>query len=71
MRDDFAMQDYDADAFPMFDHLRAQRELGASIFAIRPAFILGMTVNEFITQWQIKRDLSWRGIVEIVLESMT
>jgi hypothetical protein len=71
MRDDFTAQDYDADAFPMFDHMRAQRELGASIFAIRSAFILGMTVNEFITQWQIKRDLSRRGIVEIVLESMT
>ena len=71
MRDDFTAQDYDADAFPVFDHLRAQRELGASIFAIRPAFILGWTVNEFIAQWQIKRDLSRRGIVEIVLESMT
>ena len=71
MRDDFTPEDYNPDVFPMFDHLRAQRELGASIFAIRPAFILGLTVDEFIAQWQIKRDLSRRGIVELIMESVT
>ena len=30
VRDDFREQDYDPEVFPMFDHRRAQRELGAS-----------------------------------------
>lgn len=66
MQDDLNEQDYDSDVFPLFDHLRAQRELGASLFAIRPGFIVGETVEEFIAHWQIKRDLSQRGIVEVI-----
>jgi len=50
----------------MFDHLRAQQELGASLFAIRPAFIFGETVDEFIAHWQVKRDLTRHGIVEVI-----
>lgn len=68
MRDDFTEQDYNPDVFPMFDHLRAQQELGASLFAIRPAFIFGESVDEFIAHWQIKRDLSRHGIVEVISE---
>ncbi|MDQ3648979.1 MAG: hypothetical protein M3458_01615 [Acidobacteriota bacterium] len=52
----------------MFDHQRAQQELGASLFAIGPAFIFGVTVDEFIAHWQIKRDLTRHGIVEVVSE---
>jgi hypothetical protein len=68
MQDDFTEQDYDPEVFPMFDHLRAQRELGASLFAIRPGFIFGETVDDFIAHWQIKRDLSEHGIVEVIAE---
>ena len=71
MRDDFTEQDYDANVFPMFDHLRAQQQLGATIFAIRPAFIFGESVDEFIGHWQIKRDLSRPGIVEVIPERLT
>ena len=66
VRDDFREQDYDPEVFPMFDHRRAQRELGASIFVIRPAFLFGETVDDFIAHWQITRDMSRRGIVEVV-----
>ena len=66
MQDDLNEQDYDPDVFPMFDHLRVQRELGASLFAIRPGFIVGETVDQFIAYWQIKRDLSQHGIVEVI-----
>ncbi|HEV2802400.1 MAG TPA: hypothetical protein VGW12_18150 [Pyrinomonadaceae bacterium] len=66
MRDDFGEEDYEPDVFPVFDHLRAQRELGASLFVIRPAFIIGESVDEFIEHWQIKRDSKRRGIVEVV-----
>lgn len=66
MQDDLQEQDYDADTFPLFDHSRAQRELGVSLFVIRPGFIIGETVDEFIAYWQVKRDLNLRGIVEVV-----
>ncbi len=68
MRDDFTQRDYDATVFPMFDHLRAQQELGASLFAVRPAFIFGESVDEFVAHWQVKRDLSRHGIVEVIPE---
>ena len=68
MRDDLQEQDYDPDIFPVFDHMRAQRELGASLFAIRPGFIIEEAVDEFIAHWQVKRDLSRRGIVEVIRE---
>jgi hypothetical protein len=68
VRDDFRVQDYDPEVFPMFDHRRAQRELGASIFVIRPTFLFGETVDDFIAHWQITRDMSRRGIVEVVVE---
>ena len=68
MADDFTEQDYDSSLFPLFDHLRAQQELGASIFAVRPGFIVGETVDDFIASWQIKRDKSQHGIVEVTAE---
>ncbi len=69
MADDFDEKDYDSDVFPAFDHLLAQQLLGASLFVVRPGFIIGETVDEFISHWQVKRDLSLRGIVEIILEA--
>lgn len=68
MADDFDEDDYDPDVFPVFNHLLAQQLLGASLFVVRPGFIIGETVDEFISHWQVKRDLGLRGIVEIVLE---
>lgn len=69
MRDDFREQDYTEDVLPVFNHLRAQRELGASIFWTRPGAVLLETVEEFVAHWQVKRDLSRRGIVEVVPEA--
>ena len=69
MQDDLTEQNYDSEVFPMLDHLRAQRELGASLFAIRPSFIFGETVDDFIAHWQIKRDLTDHGIVEVIVEA--
>ena len=66
MRDDFREQDYTEDLLPVLDHQRAQSELGASIFWIRSGSILLERVDEFAAHWQIKRDLTRRGIVEIV-----
>lgn len=68
MADDFTEHDYNSGLFPIFDHLRAQQELGASVFAVRPGFVIGETVDDFIASWQTKRDKSLHGIVEVMLE---
>src|SRR5437016_914719 len=66
MRDDFRQQECSVEAEPLFDHLRAQKEFGASVFAIRRFQILLETVDSFVAHWQIKRDKSHRGIVEVI-----
>jgi hypothetical protein len=68
MRDDFREEDYAEDVLPVFNHRRAQHELSASVFWTRPGAILLETVDEFIAYWQVKRDHTLRGIVEIILE---
>jgi hypothetical protein len=68
MRDDFREQESDEETAPVFHHLRAQPELGASIFWTAPCGILLETVDQFIEHWQIKRDHSRHGIVEVILE---
>lgn len=49
----------------LFDHLAAQSYFGASIFWLRRLAVLG---DETVTvaEWQIKRDGSRRGMVEVV-----
>jgi hypothetical protein len=68
MRDDFEVAECDAQTQPLFDHLRAQQIFGASVFSVRPSTALLATVDEFISYWQIKRDQSKRGIIEVRLE---
>jgi predicted nucleotidyltransferase len=68
MRDDFQEQDYTEDVLPVFDHLRAHAELGASVFWTRPGSVLLETVGDFIAHWQITRERTQRGIVEILME---
>lgn len=68
MRDDFQEQDYSEDVLPVFNHLRAQRELGASVFWTRPGAVLLETVDNFLAHWQVKRDLTRHGIVEVIPE---
>lgn len=65
MRNDFEVQACDEDTRGLFDHLRAAVVFGASIFWIRPAMLLLETLEEFIAHWQIKRDQTRRGIVEV------
>lgn len=66
MHDDFTQPECAVEARPLFDHLRAQQEFGASVFAIRPSQILLETVDSFVTHWQIRRDKGQRGIIEVI-----
>ncbi len=68
MRDDFREEDYREDILPVFNHLRAHDELGASVFWTRPGAVLLETVDDFIAFWQVKRDLTAHGIIEVVEE---
>ncbi|MCX7011656.1 MAG: hypothetical protein NTW86_03655 [Candidatus Sumerlaeota bacterium] len=65
MRDNFDVRDYEGETQALFDHQRAAEVFEASIFWIRPALLLLETVEEFIAYWQIKRDETRRGIVEV------
>lgn len=66
MQDDFDISACDAEAKGLFDHQQADATLGASIFYIRPSLLILETINDFISYWQIKRDRTLRGIVEII-----
>ena len=68
VRDDFDVAECDEQTRTLFEHLRAQDIFGASVFAVRPSTVLLESVDEFISYWQIKRDKTLRGIVEVILE---
>lgn len=65
MRNDFSLADCDDETKRIFDHISAEDEIGASVFWIRPAHILLITVEDFVAAWQTKRDKTRRGIVEV------
>jgi hypothetical protein len=65
MRREFATENCPADSLVLFNHARADEELGASIFWIRPEMLLGEPLDQFLAHWERKRDGSHRGIVEI------
>jgi hypothetical protein len=65
MRNGFRSEDCPADAAVLFDHARANDEMGASIFWVRPDMLLGEPIEEFLAFWQTKRDGRKRGVVEI------
>lgn len=65
MDDDFDAAGLHGETALLFDHLATQNYEGASIFWIRRLAILD-SEEETITHWQIKRDGSRRGIVEVI-----
>ncbi len=67
MDDEFRLEQCPIEAKALFDHATAQARYGASVFWVRPGLLLGETIDEFVSHWQIKRDGSRRGIVEVLL----
>jgi predicted nucleotidyltransferase len=67
MADDFRLHAYGAETRRLFDHMEAEEEFGASIFWIRPSLLILETLETFIAHWQITRDGTRRGIVEVRL----
>ena len=67
MKDDFRLENCSIEAKGLFDHSTAQARYGASIFWVRPGLLIRETIENFISYWQIKRDGSKRGIVEVMI----
>lgn len=65
MRNDFRSEACPIESSILFDHTRANDELKASIFWVRPDMLFGEPLKEFLAFWQTKRDGRRRGVVEI------
>ena len=63
--DDFNLTVCGDEAKRLLNHQQAENEFGASIFWIRPSLLLFETLDEFIESWQVKRDGTRRGIIEV------
>ena len=68
MEDGFDMGQLGGEARILFDHSAAQAHFGASVFWLRRVAALGGE-EQTIAGWEIKRDGTRRGIIEIVGES--
>lgn len=69
MTDAFRLDACSPEARGLFDHAVAQARHGASIFWVRPGLTLGEAVDDFVAHWQVKRDGTLRGIVEVIPSS--
>ncbi|MFY9224492.1 MAG: hypothetical protein WAQ98_17595 [Blastocatellia bacterium] len=67
MADDFNIMECNEQTIVLFDHRVAQEKLGSSVFWVRPSLLILETIDQFISHWQVKRDKTHRGIVEIIL----
>ena len=67
MEDTFDMGQSTGEAGVLFDHAAAQAHFGASVFWLRRLAAFGGE-EQVIAGWQIKRDGTRRGIIEIVKE---
>jgi len=67
MDDAFRLDNCPMESRALFDHAVAQARYGASVFWIRPALLIGETVEQFIVYWQIKRGGGQRGILDVIL----
>lgn len=67
MDDDFDFSKATGETRFLFDHNLAQSHFGCSVFWVRRLAALGGE-DETIGYWQIKRDKTYRGIVEITEE---
>ena len=63
--DDFDITTCAEDEKRLLNHQQATNEFGASVFWIRPSLLFLETLDEFILGWQVKRDGTRRGIVEV------
>lgn len=68
MKDSFRLADCPRECLGLFDHALAQARFGASIFWVRPNAMLLEPLADFIAAWQVERDNTLRGILNVVDE---
>jgi hypothetical protein len=68
MNDDFDVGVLEGERRLLFDHALAQDHFGCSVFWIRSLAAIGGE-DDAVGHWQIKRDGTQRGIVEIEVEA--
>jgi len=65
MRTDFKLEDCPRESQTLFSHADAQARFGASVFWLREGMLPEAAMNEFLRVWQIRRDGTLRGILEV------
>ncbi len=65
MTEEFDVDELTGKVRIVFSHIQAQQGLGASVFWVNRATSFA-SVENLIIGWQTKRDLSRRGIIEVV-----
>jgi hypothetical protein len=68
MKDSFTLRECPVECAGLFEHAVAQARYGASIFWMRPSTLINETLEAFIAHWQIKRDKTQRGILDVVIQ---
>jgi hypothetical protein len=65
MASDFRVEEAPRESQTLFSHPDAEARFGASVFWLRERMLSPELMRDFIDTWQIKRDGTKRGIVEI------
>lgn len=65
MTSDFQIEDCPREMRTLFEHAGAQARYQASIFWVREGMLTDAEMREFMETWQLKRDGTKRGIVEL------
>jgi hypothetical protein len=65
MGNEFRLKDAPRESRTLFSHPDAEARFGASIFWVREGMLPDDLMQEFLATWQMKRDGSKRGLLEI------
>ena len=65
MKNDFRLEDAPRESRTLFSHPDAEARFGASVFWVRQGMLPDDFMQEFLETWQVKRDGSERGLLEV------
>ncbi|TRZ68047.1 MAG: hypothetical protein D4S02_04310 [Rhodocyclaceae bacterium] len=65
MKNEFRLEDAPRESRTLFSHPDAEARFGASVFWVRQGMFPDELMKEFLETWQIKRDGSQRGLLEV------
>lgn len=65
MAEDFRLEEAPRESWTLFSHADAEARFGASVFWVREGMLSEEQMRAFLDTWQMKRDGTRRGIVEV------